>query len=256
MSCCSSSSSHFERFDPAETIEDDLLEETRKLNEGAASDPVEEGGGPLLFGHIVREAEPGPSYRGVPDLMRWAYLVPLVLVMLERGGDYEPGGVELTPVVSLRSALLLAAATILHFVAMKTAEAIRRRPTITPGHACLLPLLLLPGPGLARLFHASAPAVLFLALVYAGSLVNALLRARSTDDATHIASREALGRGREFLERELLRGIPESWIPWAIAFGLGERLGAVGEPFRACGGAGAWNELADALVRPVTASAG
>ena len=240
-------------FDLADTIRDELLAQARLLDDATAPPPrgIER---PELFASLVRPGalwpdEGPPDDLPVPDRAGWVYLLTLLVaaehIFPNKGED--PG-----QALGWGTGLLLLVATVGHFLAMRAAESVRRRPRISPVHLILPVLPLLAAPLLSRVLPTSDLAAFFLGILVAASLVNALLRARSVDEPTRGRLREELAACRRFLETQLAEGIPDGWIPYAIAFGLGSRVLSSPEPFRPFGSAAAWSVLVDSLVAPVS----
>lgn len=235
------------QFDPAALIEEDVLEEAHRLTEGRWLEPPPPSGGPVLFGDLLNQGGKlaPPTPRKAPNVMLWLYLPILYAGVRDDRSDWEID-MGARAMLSYRTLFVVLAALLLHLAAMRLADRARRKVTISLADVWLLPLPLLGIPLLALI----RPRPLLLGILYAGSLINVLFRARSTGGAGQSDMRQRLRLARDYIEREMLHDCPEAWLPYAIAFGLGDRVRSSAEQFAACGGVARWNELAGAFLRP------
>lgn len=152
-----------------------------------------------------------------------------------------------------KTSLLLLAAMLLHLGSMYLAERVRQKPSISLADIFLIPLPLLIIPAIVAVFNPSAAATVLLALLFAGSSVNVVMRARWVGHERQHGERGKLDAARQFLEQQLSSPspiLPEAWLPYVFAFELEGKLDRLPEiePFRASGGIVAWNRLADRFL--------
>ena len=152
--------------------------------------------------------------------------------------------------ISTRTGILLFASLALHFVSMRLADRIRRKPALRVWDPFVMFLPVLAAAGIVTLFQHGTP-LLFM-LLFIASIVNIALRARSLITPKHSLERVRLGAARDFLEEEAASGraIPEQWVPYFFAFGLKPRVTIEPKAFWACGGVERFSELADKLLAP------
>jgi hypothetical protein len=243
-------------FSLAGEIREDLFRQARALHEGTPGE-VPEVRAPELFSSIARPGEDaqrsGPDDDVVPDRVLWLYVFAIIAT-LQGEGPTSTGSAEAR--APLASAVLVVAATGAHVVAMRVAEWVRRRPRITVPEAALPALPLFGAPLLATLFPDAFGLRLLLACLFAASLVNVLLRARSKDDDARRLSREELAAARRWLRSRFLERMPDAWAAYAIAFGLGDVLFRSPAAFRPFENVAAWDAAAGELVARPTAVAG
>lgn len=239
-----------EAFSLGARIRDDLVRQARALHEGTSGEaPVPRA--PELFAAIGRPneaaASSGPDDDVVADRVVWLYLVAIFVAI--RAAIPSKGG-AVDPATSLVVLLLVGGATVGHLLAMRIAEWVRRRPRISLLHAALPVLPLVATPLFASLLPDAGFARVLLFGFLAASLVNVLLRARSKDDAARRTSREELSAARDWLRSRFLERVPDAWLPYVIAFGLGDVLFCSPEAFRPFENVAAWDAAAGELVAP------
>ena len=239
-------------FDPAAEIADTLLEEGHRFTAGVWGMPKEEPTR-ALFSDLTREREELVPPGRVRNVMAWVYPAILSLgygtLAERRKYDFHD---EHWLTVDLQ--IVLCAGFALHLLAFFLADRVRRKPSISIGDVLVFgtPMLLLPAIAIARGMSGGVKFVT--AVLFAGSMLNVMLRARSGSIGLQNDMRHVLAAARTYLEAELSSGapaIPLAWLPHLFAFGLGDRVdpcGAGTEVFEPVGGVAEWNRHVSKLV--------
>lgn len=228
-------------FDPAEEINDSLLQEAHAYVLGRTDEPRP------MFGDLAEGYTPQPAPRA-KDVMSWVYGAFIAFGAHERAQE-DNDTYTTDPLISMETNVTLLAGIAMHVAAMWLAERVRRKPSIG-----VLDVLLFPLPLFAlAAFAATRDAKFLLAVLYAGSMINAALRARSGATPEHADMRHRLALVRDVLAREMKTSPPANWLPWLFAFGVADNVEFRGPDvavFEPAGGVAAWrNEVAE-LTRP------
>lgn len=182
-------------FSPADQISDDVLDDAHRLLDGTYGQPREAPSRALFSDLTPDEGTPEPPER-VRDFMSWPYGALLALAEYSRiDPDNRRDHVE--PMFRFDTQMLMLLGWGTHLAAKWLADRVRRKPSLVWYDAILfvLPLLVMP---VAALIVDAAPTGRFvLGLLFTGSLLNVVLRARSGIAAHHTNMRQDLARARE-----------------------------------------------------------
>ena len=227
-------------FDPADEISDDLLDDAHRLLDGTYGQPREAPSRALFSDLTPDDGKPAPPER-VRDFMSWPYVAVLALAEYSRN-DPDNRRYRVEPIFRFETEMLLLLGWGTHLAAKWLADRVRRKPSLVWSDAILFVLPLLVMPVAALIVDTTATGRFVLALFYAGSLLNIVLRARSGIAAHHTTVRQDLARARDFLRAEAARGsVPEAWIPYLLAFDIIETVDGV------------WSEDVSRLLAPFVA---
>jgi|GEM_PF-4898034 len=239
-------------FGLAEEITDALLEEGHRFTAGVWDAP-KEAPSRALFSDLTEEKAELIPPGGTRSVMAWVYLAILSVgygTLRERRNYKLRDEHWLTPDLQI----VLYAGLALYLLAFFLADRVRRKPSISIGDVLLFgtPMLFLPAIAIVR--DMSGGVMFVTAMLFAGSMLNVMLRARSGSVGGQNEMRHVLLGAKRYLETELASAapnIPVAWLPHLFAFGLGDRIdprGAGMEVFQTVGGVAEWNRQVSTLV--------